>query len=141
MLTATLDLSAAAPNAVFKGYARLRLDGSAPGTSGEEGRLEYSLGAGPNLHAEPGAPMRAVSPVIPIECVATACDVPIDVFVLPEGIHLPADVDLPLEIEFTTLDGGSIPDGATIDYRFAPNVPVEMTTHVLARQRRRTGRP
>ena len=64
VLTATLDLG---------GRAERRVQGlrSAPprrqraGTSGEEGRLEYSLGAGPNLHAEPGAPMRAVSPVHP----------------------------------------------------------------------------
>jgi hypothetical protein len=123
VLTATLDLTGAEPGRPFQGYARLWLDGSAPGARGNEGRVEFSLGDGPNIHADPGAPMRYASALIPLSCASGRCDVPIDVLVLPEGIHLPADVDLPLEIELITEEGTGIPPGATIDYTIAPRFP------------------
>jgi hypothetical protein len=123
VLTATLDLSDAERGRPFHGYARLWMDATAPGAHGEEGRLEFSLGGGPNILADPGGPMRYASALIPLECVSGRCDVPIDVMVLPEGIHLPADVDLPLEIEFVTQEGTAIPPGATIDYAIAPKFP------------------
>ena len=123
ILTATLDLAGAEPGLQFHGYARLWLDATAPGTTGDEGRVEFSLGDGPNIHAEPGTPMRYASALVPVDCRAGRCDVPIDVLILPEGIRLPADVDLPLEIEFITPEGSGIPPGATIDYAIAPKFP------------------
>jgi hypothetical protein len=123
VLTATLDLTGADPGRQFHGFARIWLDGIAPGTTGDEGRVEYSVADGPNIHADPGAPMRFASALVPVECAAGRCDVPFDVLVLPEGLHLPADVDLALEIEFITREGTGTPPGATIDYTIAPKFP------------------